>query len=121
MAAASVSRTASSPMFLSMFPLQGREKPVGRAGGPAVAPDAGVHRVAEREDGAVPVHLVFEADFHAGMRDDERDVEQVVVLRRLEILNGCFEDGQEDAALFELRVGEAARADPLVARALEVA
>src|SRR3954469_24212057 len=77
MAAASVSRTASRPMFLSMvLSFQRAEQPLPSAGGPGGLPHADVHGVPEREEvlrrrrlralarlaPPDPVHLVFESD-----------------------------------------------------------
>src|SRR3954465_13633390 len=97
MAAASVSRTASNPMFLSMvLPFQCLEQPLRSAGGLAVLSHADVHGVAEREQVAGrgrrsaalaprafrdPVHLVLEADLHPRVRLRKLDREQVVVAR----------------------------------------
>src|SRR5262245_3498292 len=81
--AASVSRTASSPMFLSMQSLavwsQSRKQPLGRARGAAALVDASVHGVAEREHRRVAllVHHVLEADLHARVLHLHRDLQQV--------------------------------------------
>ena len=66
-------------------------------------------------------YFVFESNLHPRVRDGEVDVEQVVVLRRPQILHRRLVDGQHDAARLDLAVGNAQRADPLVARALEEA
>src|SRR5207248_6637753 len=70
-AAASVSRTASSPMFLSIpVALQFRQEPVRGAGRLQLRPHADVHRMSERDQGVIllAVHLVVEADLHPRVR-----------------------------------------------------
>src|SRR5260370_3765998 len=138
MAAASVSRTASSPMFLSMSRLQSLQQPVRRAGRPAVLSHADMHGMPQHEDrvsvrcyalrappvagqagSSRTVHLVLETDLHPRVRDHQVDLEQVVVAGRLEVLRRRLVDGEEDAALLDVAVGDAQRADPFVARALE--
>src|SRR5438874_6214399 len=84
--AASVSRTASSPMFLSMCALQGFQEPFRRPRGLAVLAHADMNGMPQREHFVTSVHLVLEADLHPRVRDHQQDVEQIVVLRRLEIL-----------------------------------
>src|SRR5260221_967637 len=79
--AASVRRTASSPMFLSMVCLQSFHQPVRRTRRPAVAIHADMHGMPEDEDFVTPVNLVLEADLHARVRHDEVDLEQVVEFR----------------------------------------
>src|SRR2546421_1689598 len=80
MAAASVSLTASSPMFLSMAGLQCLEEPVGSAGWLAVLAHADMHGMPQRDDFVTRhlVHLVFEANLHPGGGDGQGDFEQVV-------------------------------------------
>src|SRR5437588_8010808 len=124
MAAASVSRTASSPMFLSMpSSLQFLQEPVGRASRPPFLADTDVNGMPQREDfvTARPVHLVLEANLHPGVGRDDVDLEQVVVLCRLQILHRRLVDRQHDARLLDVAVGDAERADPFVAGALEEA
>src|SRR3954452_17404803 len=98
MAAASVSRTASKPMFLSMvLPLQRVEQPLRSAGRLSILSHADVHGVPEREEVVAPwrlrvapgdpVHLVFEADLHPRVRLRELDGEQAFVARGLEVVH----------------------------------
>src|SRR5215470_12697412 len=78
MAAASVSRTASSPMFLSIAdPLRCPadraellQEPVRRASRLQLGTHADVDRVSERKHLVVglPVHFIVEADLHARVR-----------------------------------------------------
>src|ERR1700674_645687 len=122
--AASVSRTASRPMFLSIvLSLQSLEQPVRRPRRLAILADADMHGMPEGEDFVTTgtVHFVFESNLHPRVRDHQLDVEQVVVLRRPQVLHRRLVDGEHDAARFDLAVGDAQRADPLVARALEEA
>src|SRR5713226_2723976 len=119
--AASVSRTASSPMFLSMRCLQSLHQPVRRAGRLAVLVHADVHRMPQRQHFVTSVDLVLEANLHPRVRDHEVDVEQVVVLRGAQVLDRGFVDRQHDAASLDLRVRDAQPADPFVARPLEEA
>src|SRR5438105_787618 len=122
--AASVSRTASSPMFLSILsPLQRLQQPVRRAGRPAVFAHADVHRMPQGDHFVTPrsVHLVLESNLHPGVGGDELDLEQVVVAGRLEVLDRGLVDREHDPALLDVAVGDAQPADPFVARALEEA
>src|SRR3954468_5556542 len=98
-AAASVSRTASSPMFLSIsLPLQRLQKPVRRAGRLSVLPHADVYGMPEREDRviALAVHLVLESNFHPGVRLGEVDEQHFVVPRRFEVVHARLVDGEQD-------------------------
>src|SRR5260370_4607116 len=120
-AAASVSRTASSPMFLSISPLQSLQQPVRRAGRPAVLAHADMHGMPQHEHAVISgaVHLVFEANLHPRVRDYQVDLEQVVLAGRLEVRRRRLVHGEKDAALLDVAVGDAQRADPFVASALE--
>src|SRR5438105_7100195 len=153
-AAASVSRTASSPMFRSIMtwspppmlrpsasarrrrgpllrephverrgPFHRLHQPVRRAGRPAFSTHAGVHGMPEDEHlgRALPVHLVVESYLDPGVAHDHVDLEHVVVAGRFQVADPHLEDGQEDAALLDLRVAHPEPADPLTARSLEEA
>src|SRR4051812_28651541 len=130
-AAASVSRTASSPMFLSILvPLrcstaavQLLQQPVRRAGRLQLGAHADVHRMPEREHGVVrlPVDPVLESNLHPRVRLREMDEKDVVVPGGLEVLHRSLEHRQQDAAPLDLSVGEAEVADEVAARALEEA
>src|SRR6185312_2379979 len=124
MAAASVRRTASRPMFLSMVCcLQCFHQPVRRARRPALAVHADVNGMPHAADFVTPllVHLVLETNLHPRVRHREMDLEHVVVARRPQILQRRLVHRQHDAALFDLFVGDAEVANPLVARAFEEA
>src|SRR4051812_8487530 len=128
-AAASVSRTASSPMFLSMrvslrcLGPERLQEPVGSARRPQPGADADVHGVPESEDRLVRLapHLVLEADLDPRVRLREVDLEHVVVQRRLEILHRRLVDREQDAAALDLAVRQPEPADEVPARALEEA
>src|SRR5438270_5465192 len=115
--AASVSRMASRPMFLSIAnPLQRLEQPVRRPGRLAVLADADMHGMPQREHGVIPhaVDLVLETNLDARVGDDHAHLDQVVVARRRKVLRGCFVDRQHDPARFDVPIGNADPADPLV-------
>src|SRR2546427_23099 len=136
-AAASVSRTASSPMFLSIplalltssraaaqlqpAALQLLQQPVRSAGRPQLRTHADVDRMAQGDHRAVllAVHLVLESDLHPGMRLGEMHFEHVVVLRGLDVLHRCLEDRQKDASALDLPIGEPQAADEVAARSFE--
>src|SRR6185295_6244506 len=138
MAAASVSRTASSPMFLSIVvPLrpevagalasargvESLQEQVGSPRRPHLRPHADVHGMPDRHQRLVrlAMHLVLEPDLHPGMRLREMDEEHVVVLRRLDVLHRRFDHRPEDRAVLDLGVGQPQPADEMAAGALEEA
>src|SRR5437764_14426608 len=76
--AASVSRIASSPMFLSMCALQSFHEPFRRPRRLPVLADADMNGMPEREDFVTSVHLVLEANLHPRVLADEVAVELAV-------------------------------------------
>src|SRR6266481_8794943 len=123
-AAASVSRTASSPMFLSIsLSLQSLQQPVRRPRRPQLGPHADMHGMPEREQRVIrlAVHLVLETNLHPGMRVRQVHDQHVIVLRRFQIPDGCLEHRGQDPAPLDLAVGEPEVADEVAARALEEA
>src|SRR3954466_4702002 len=109
-AAASVSRTASSPMFLSIsLPLQRLQKPVRRAGRLSVLPHADVYGMPEREDRviALAVHLVLESNLHPRVRLREVHDQHVLVLGGLQIVDARLVHRKQDPARLDLAVGDA--------------
>src|SRR4051812_17955212 len=138
MAAASVSRTASSPMFLSiavplrsevagaLAPARGVEllqEPFGSPRRPHLRAHADVHRMPDRHQRLVrlAVHLVLEPDLHPGVRLREMDEEHVVVLGRLDVLDRRLDHRQQDRPVLDLGVREPEPADEVAAGAFEEA
>src|SRR5258706_3495303 len=128
-AAASVSRTASRPMFLSIAdPLRGPagraelfQQPIRRAGRLQLRTHADVDGMPEREDRVIglPVNPVVESNLHPRVLVREVHQEHVVVERGLEVPDRRLQDGQQDAAPLDLGVRQPQVADEMRSRSLE--